>query len=134
MQRVVHLKNPRAVTVFREPASVAGRKTAACDAQQLVRRDVAKNCVVIRECRQIFDARGSFHSTAERGQMSAQSIGDGLRAAARNGPAYRMRGYAKKDAKGGAQRLIEAEEGMGGETGEESLSAFAAERIGKRFC
>src|SRR5260370_13214893 len=45
-----------------------------------------------------------------------------------------MRGYAKKDAKGGAQRLMEGEEGMGGETGEESLSAFAAEKIGKRFC
>jgi hypothetical protein len=45
-----------------------------------------------------------------------------------------MRGYAKNDAKGSAQRLVEAQEGMRGEAGEERLGALAAEKIGKRFC
>src|SRR6266849_9763929 len=64
VQRVVHFENAGAVTVFREPASVARWKAVARHAQQLVRRDVAKNGVVIRKRRQIFYARGSFHRTA----------------------------------------------------------------------
>src|SRR6266852_1108162 len=134
VQRVIDLEDAGTIAVLGEATGESGGKAVARDAQQLMRRDVTEDGVVLLERGQILYARRSLDCAAERREMPAESAGDGLRATLRNGPAYRMRGCAEKDAKGGAQRLIEAEEGMGGETGEESLSAFAAEKIGKRFC
>jgi hypothetical protein len=60
--------------------------------------------------------------------MSAKRVGEKLRAATRNGPADRVRGGTEQNGKRGAEWLVEAEEGMSGETGEERASAFVAER------
>ena len=60
--------------------------------------------------------------------MSAKRVGERLRAAARNGPADRVRRGAEQNGEGGAEWLVETEEGMSGETGKERASAFVAER------
>src|SRR6266478_5058332 len=133
VQRVVHFENARAVTVFRESARVTRRKAPARHAQQLVRRDVAKNYVVIGECRQIFDARGSLHRAAERCEMAAQSIRDGLRAAARNRPARSVCGGSENNAEGRAKRLVKAQEGMRRQPREERLGALAAKKMRQNF-
>ncbi len=134
MQRVVHLKNPRAVAILREATGELRGETVARDAQQLVGGDVAEDGFVLLNRGQILNACRSLDCAAERRKVRTESVGERLRAASRNGPTHRMRGSAESDTKGSAQGLIETQEGMRGKTSEERLGAFAAEKIGKRFC
>src|SRR6202158_4436738 len=134
VQRVIDFEDAGTVTVLREPAGESRRETVARDGQQLGWGYVPENGVVILEAGQGFNTRGSFDCAAERREVPAESIGDRLRAAPWNGPAHRMRGCAENYAKGGAQRLIKAQEGMRGETSEERLGALAAEQMRKCFC
>src|SRR5258708_40122427 len=64
--------------------------------------------------------------------MGAEGVGDRLRAPPWNGPAHGVRGGGENDAEGGTQGLVEAQEGMGGQAGEERFRAFAAGRC-QRF-
>ncbi len=95
LQRVVDLEDASTVAVFREPAHEARGKMAAGHARQLIWRYVAERGVITGELGQFPDARGSLDRAAQRCQMPAQRVGDGLRAAARNGPADRVRGGGK---------------------------------------
>ena len=131
---VIDFEDTGAVAVFRETAGESRGETVACDPQQLVWGDVAKDGVVVFESGQVFNARGRLDRASERCEVGAESVCDGLRAASRNGPADRMRGCAENHAEGGAQRLVKAEERMRGETSEEGFRAFAAEEVHERFC
>src|SRR5216684_9151818 len=134
VQRVIDLEDAGTIAVLGEATGESGGETVACDAQQLMRRDVTEDGVVLLEGGQILYVRRSLDCAAERREMPAESAGYRLRAAARNRPAYRMRGCAENDAKGSAQRLIETQEGMRGQAGEEGLRAFAAEEMSEHFC
>ena len=55
--------------------------------------------------------------------MPAQCVADGLRAAARDRPSDCVGGHAEHQAEGGAQGLVEGENGMSGQPGKQRLGS-----------
>src|SRR2546423_5204726 len=106
VQRIIHLENAGAVTIFRQPFRVTRRKTPSSQAQKLVRRHVAKSSVALRERRQIFNARRSVNSHTQRREIRTERVGNGLRSSISNRPADCMGGSGEDHPKGGAERFV----------------------------
>src|SRR5271157_2920860 len=61
--------------------------------------------------------------------MFAQRVGDGLRTAARDGPSDRVGSHAEHQSERGAQRLVEGQNGVCCQPGEERLGSRAVKPI-----
>src|ERR1700682_4297322 len=66
--------------------------------------------------------------------MGAEGVGDGLRASAGNGPADGVGSGAEGHGEARAERLVETEEGVRGEAGEEGFGASVAEKMQESGC
>src|ERR1039458_5960164 len=95
--------------------------------EQLARRDVAQDQVAGGKIAEAVDVRGGGDAPAHMGEISGKRVGDGLGAAARNGPSDRMGYRSEYEAEGGAEGLIESQEGVGCETAEKRSCGFGAE-------
>src|ERR1035441_1146641 len=80
------------------------------EGEQLARRDVAQNQVAGGQVAEAVDARGGGDASAQMGEISGKCVGDGLGAAARNGPSDGVGRCSEYEAEGGAEGLIESQE------------------------
>src|ERR1039457_4930718 len=96
------------------------------EGEQLARRDVAQDQVAGREVAEAVDARGGGDASAQMGEISGKRVGDGLGAAAGNGPSDGVGHCSEYEADRRAEGLLGRQEAVGCETAEEGAGGFGA--------
>src|SRR5579884_4261605 len=116
---VVQLEGPRAVPETSQILLELTREPVAGKVQQLARADVANQDRMWRKVFKRGDRRMGVNASAERGEVSCQSIRSGLRPAARHRPAHGMGGGGQHDSARCAERRIQRHDGVRGDSGQE---------------
>ena len=131
-ERVVDLEGGGTVLVGGELAAIAGGELIliwgeAGESEELAGGDVAESEVACGEIGESADGRGDDDAAAELVEPCGESVGEGLRAAAWDGPADGVGGSSQDKTEGSAEGLAEGEEGVSSESCEEGAGGFGTE-------
>ena len=123
-QRPVHLEHAGAVAKALQSLAITGRQTIACDREQLARGDIEHVGARPGQLVEIGHVPVGLQLPAARAQASHERVGDGLRAAVRDGPAHVVRCDRQNERKSRGGRVLERQHGMRGNSREQCARAL----------